>query len=61
MVRRALSVHEALGYWINRPYWGPGFATEGRRDVINFTQRRGNRSGEDAARPMCKGRSTAPP
>jgi len=25
-----------LGYWIGRPYWGRGYATEGAREVVRY-------------------------
>lgn len=32
-----------LGYWIARPYWGRGFATEGARGVIEVARLLGHR------------------
>lgn len=32
-----------LGYWITRPYWGLGFATEAGRAVINIARTIGHR------------------
>ena len=31
-------VHAELGYWIARPYWGRGFATEGARGVLEVAR-----------------------
>lgn len=28
--------HAELGYWIGKPYWGQGFATEAAKAVINY-------------------------
>lgn len=32
-----------LGYWIARPYWGRGFATEGARGVLEVARLLGHR------------------
>ncbi|MGB5077509.1 MAG: GNAT family N-acetyltransferase [Sphingorhabdus sp.] len=32
-----------LGYWISRPYWGLGFATEAGRAVVNIARAIGHR------------------
>jgi RimJ/RimL family protein N-acetyltransferase len=35
-----------LGYWIMRPYWGLGFATEASRAVVHIALRQSNGRGE---------------
>lgn len=38
-------IHDAeLGYWIARPYWGRGYATEGARGVLEVARLLGHRS-----------------
>lgn len=35
-----------LGYWIGRPFWGQGFATEAASAVLEFARRKGSRAVE---------------
>lgn len=37
-LRRTENAEAELGYWIARPYWGLGFATEAGRAVVNMAR-----------------------